>query len=1276
MAAWNETTIALGTRENYIMEKARIIFLTTNEADVVPLISAIKAITEEKGEMVKVCLRTGEDFMEPGKLEEFIKFAQESHLVIMHFMGGKKSFSDFDRFMSSLEGKDVPIHAQAMATEQDIELIELSTVDKDDYQRISRYINYGGTENLKNLLLYAANRFAGAEYEVGEPEKPPWEGIYHPDFDNLPTLDEYLEKKHIAGRLTVGLWFYQSFWQTRNTVFVDRLIKEIEAQGANVIPIFLYSAKDIELGTKGPQWVVENYFMKDGEPLIDVLISPLMFSLSRCVSQGSEGSEMIPQQNEGLLNRLGVPVIKAILTHNTLEEWLDTPQGLTPMDVTMSVAMPEFDGMLITVPVAARKLSDTDPLTGAKIVRFEPIADRVSKAVRLSLNWARLRHIPKDEKRVAIIFHNYPPRNDQIGSAFGLNSPVSVWNILRDLKEAGYELDYLPENGQTLIEDIIERVTNDRRWASPREMAKRAVDKVSHEQYLRWFQELPSEAQNRMMQAWGKPPGKLFNHNNKLLIPGIINGNIFIGLQPPRGFSDDPAAIYHSPDHPIPHHYYAYYRWIRDVFGANAVMHIGKHGTLEWLPGKSAGLSESCFPDIVISDLPNIYPYIINNPSEGTQAKRRSYCCIIDHLVPMMHNADAYEEIAELEVIINDYYYATIEDKRKIPELQKMIWEKVCQAKLDHDLEIDETAAFADFDGFLEKLHGYIHELTDTQIRDGLHTLGERPVDSQLDEFLVALTRLSNGEVPSLRQSLAEMKGYDYDDLLANRGKLQPNGKSNGQIIEELNEVSLQLVERLHSEEFREESIDTITDEVLGESNSSIRRVLAYMANSIVPNIAATTDELTNTLSAANGRFIPPGPSGAPTRGMADILPTGRNFYSVDPRAIPSPAAWRAGIALGDALLERYLKDEGEYPESIGIVIWGTGTMRTKGDDIAEIFYLMGIKPVWEETSGRVKGIEVIPLDELNHPRIDVTLRISGLFRDAFPNIVHLIDEAVQMVANLNEPSGRNYLAKHVTDEVKEKVSQGINQQQAKDEACYRVFGCKPGAYGDGVSDAIDSKNWKDNKDLGELYAIWGGYAYGKKNYGVTVPEQFKKRLSRLDLTVKNEDTREYDALDSDDWYAYHGGMIAAVKAFKGELPQSYSGDGSDPNQVKIRSTTEETKHIFRARVFNPKWVESMKQHGYKGASDLSGAVDFAFGWDATAEVLEDWMYEELANKYALDKEMQEWLKEVNPYALQNIAERLLEAIEREMWQATEEMKEALRQVYLDIEGVLEESME
>ncbi|NLJ23219.1 MAG: cobaltochelatase subunit CobN [Methanothrix soehngenii] len=1259
-----------------ITKKVKIAYVTTQEAsDVFPLISALKELIRQHGEVAEVAVRSGEDLKDVDQWEEFEHFARSCHIAIFNLHGGKKSLSSFDELVQSLQDSSVSIYAQSASNEPEIELMKLSTVDDAVYRKVSQYLDYGGRKNFYSLILYLANYFIGSNYEFSEPARPIWEGIYHPDFDHVPTLKEYLQSKCVAGRPTVGLWFYQSLWQAGNTLFIDRLIEEIERQGANVIPVFLHAAKDVERGTKGAEWVVENLFMKDGRPIIDVLISTLMFSLSIKPWEGSdtgEGQE-VARSEEWFIKRLNVPVLKAIVTYNTLAEWNESLQGCSPMDISMGIAMPEFDGMLITVPVAARERTDIDPLTGARVIRFEPLPERANKIVRLSLNWAKLRHIPNSQKKVAIIFHNYPPRDDRIGTAFGLDSPVSVLNIMKAMDDAGYTIERMPENGQALIEDVKSRLTLDRRWRSPEELAKRAIDSVTEGDYKDWFEQLPVAVQEKMTSAWGEAPGKLFVHKKNLIIPGVINGNIFIGLQPPRGFLEDPAAIYHSPDHPIPHHYYAYYRWIRDVFRADLVMHIGKHGSLEWLPGKSVGLSDSCFPDIAISDLPNIYPYIINNPGEGTQAKRRSYCCIIDHLVPVMHNADAYDEMAELEVMLADYYQAASEDQSKLPTQKKMIWEKVCEAKLDHDLEVEEEEAFSDFDKFLEKLHEYLHEMADTQIRDGLHILGEPPEGSRLDEFLVALTRLANGQVPSLRQSLAEAMGYDYDYLLDNRGKIVSGSKTCGQVIDDLNSLALRLVSGLHEQGFAVGTIPELVEEILGKRNPKIEKVLDYISTTLAPSINATVDELTGVLCASDGGFVSPGPSGAPTRGMADILPTGRNFYSVDPQAIPSQAAWKVGVAQADALLERYLEDEGCYPESLGMVIWGSPTMRTKGDDIAEVLCLMGVRPVWEERSGRVTGIELIPIEELQRPRIDVMLRISGFFRDAFPNIVHLVDRAVELVAEQKEPPEQNFLAKHVSADISEKTAAGIDGEQAKTLACYRIFGCRPGAYGAGVSDAIDSKNWKDEKDLAEIYVKWGGYAYGRKNFGATVPDEFRRRLSRLDLTVKNEDTREYDMLDGDDFYSYHGGMIAAVKALKGELPRSYCGDSSDPDRVKTRSTVEETKHIFRARILNPKWIESMKRHGYKGAGDISRMVDIAFGWDATAEVLEDWMYEELANKYALDKDMQEWLKKVNPHALQNIAERLLEAVERGMWQATEEMKEELRDVYLDIEGWIED---
>lgn len=1228
-----------------------------HEVEIITL--AVKAVVNKTGIPMDVLLQTAEDLADQQKLVEFINFARRANVVIMHLMGGKKGFTGFDLIVSALREAHVPLFASDV--QSDIEVSSCSTLDRDDYQKIHQYINYGGLENYENLLIFLTNRFGSFHFEAKPPRKMPLQAIYHPNFGHILTLNEYMEKVYVYGRPTVGILFHNDPLKTGDKNLADNLISSVEKHGANAILVFL-SASDV--AAKSLRWIVENYFMKDGRPIVDVVISTLAHSVAAFMPSSESVND--------LFKMLGVPVIKAIIAYNTLEEWLTSPLGLSFSEVAWNVVMPEFDGMIITVPIAARKISERDPLTGAKITSYVVIPERLEKLVRLSINWAKLRHIPNDKKRVAIIFHNYPPRNDNIGSAAGLDVAASALNLLKEMQKQGYLLDYLPENGQKLMDVIISGLTNDQRWLSLDELAARAVAKVSYEQYLKWFNELPDDVKEKMEKHWGKPPGKLFNYKGDLLVPGIINGNVFIGLQPPRGYTTDPASIYHSPDLPPPHHYYAYYRWIRDVFKADVIIHFGKHGTMEWLPGKSVGLSASCFPDIIISDLPNVYPYLIDDPGEGTCAKRRSYACLIDYLIPVMCNADSYDDLARVNVQLKEYYHAKTADPGKIETIKGLIWEAVVKANLHSDLSISREEAFANFDLFVERLHSYLSELSDAQITDGLHILGEPPRGSRLEEFLVALTRLNNGDVPSLRQSIAELMGYDYDALLANRGALRPDNKTHGDILEELNKLALELVKRFHTLGFKAEKIDPLLYEMFGKVDAKLRKCLHYISSFLVPALNDTVEELTNTLSACGGNYVPAGPSGAPTRGNADILPTGRNFYSVDPRCIPSAAAWEVGVNLANALLKRYLDEEGKYPETIAIVVWATDCMRTNGEDIAEILYLMGVKPIWEESSGRVIGLEPIPLDVLKRPRIDVTVRISGLFRDTFPNLVHLIDEAVALVAGLNEPPDKNYIKKHVEEEIAELIKQGIDVAKAFEEACYRIFGDIPGGYGSGVNEAIDSKNWRDQKDLANIYITWGCYVYSRKNFGLHAPELFKKRLSKVNLTVKNWDQREYDALQIDDAYSYHAGMDLAIKVITGKAPRSYYGDSSDPKRVKIRSTAEEIKYCFRTRLINPKWIESMKRHGYHGASEFSRQMDYVLGWDATAEVIEDWMYEELAKKLVLDKTMQEWLKKVNPYALHNMAERLLEAIERGMWKAPEEIRRQLQQLYLQVDGLLE----
>ena len=1222
--------------------------------------SAVRSIDEKHDISIDVYARTPESIPDSDAVDEFLQSAGSADIVLTHLMGGRTSLPGLDPILASFGGRDIPVFVASVPF--DDEFVTLSTVDADKYDTIHQYLKCGEAENFENLLLFLTNYCTDRTLTVSPPKRFPLEGIYHPRTGYIAALDDYLEKHYTADQPTVGILCGHNPTKSRDSGYLESLVDAIETRGANALVVFL-SATDSAAKNLG--WVVDHFLMQNGRAVVDVLISTQAHSLAAYMPGAGSVDDVF--------QRLGVPVLKAIVTMNTVEEWRDSLQGLNFSEISWNIAMPEFDGLLITVPIAAKCISAADPGTHAQKVSHKPIPERLDKFVRMSINWARLRHIPPEKRKIAIIFHNYPPRNDNIGCAAFLDSAPSAINLLRKMEAQGYRLDSIPEDGKTLMAIILDGMTNDQRWLTDDELARRAAAKTPRDRYVEWLDELPENAVSKMKRHWGPPVGNHLSYRDHLLVGGLVNGNVFIGLQPPRATEGDAADIYHNPEIPIPYHYHGYYRWIRDEFKADAVIHFGTHGTLEWLPGKSVGLSASCYPDVAISDLPNIYPYIIHNPGEGTGAKRRSYCCIVDYLIPVMHQADLYEDLSALDVQLKEYYAVKGSDSGRARILQKLIWEAVVQAHLDRDLSLTEEDAFADFDAFIEQLHAYINELSDTHIQDGLHVLGEPPAGFALEEFLVALTRLSNGSVPSLRQSLAEMKGHDYEDLLANRGKLRADGKTNGDVLNELNALSLELMTQFHTEDFKKEYVEKLQHEVIGREYPDVRRCLEYVSDFLVPALEATTDELTHTLDACGGRYVPAGPSGAPTRGTADILPTGRNFYSVDPRCIPSMAAWKVGVDLADALLARFLEEEGKYPESVGNVLWATDTMRTNGECVAECLYLMGITPVWEESSGRVLGIEPIPLKTLERPRIDVTVRISGLFRDNFPNLAHLIDEAVGMVACLEEPHERNFLRKHVECEVAERTAEGIDPLIAREEALYRVFGDKPGDYGTGVGEAIESKNWETQADLGNIYITWGGYIYGKKHFGTTAPEILKRRLKHVEATTKNMSSREYDALQIDDTYGYHIGMDLAVKVVTGNSPRSYYGDSSDPDRVKIRSTDEEIKYCYRARLVNPKWIEGMMRHGYHGAAEFSRQMDYVFGWEATANVIDDWMWDELAEKFVLDKEMQAWLKEVNPYALQNMTERLLEAIERELWDASDEMKQQLRETYLEIEGIIEE---
>jgi len=719
-------------------------------------------------------------------------------------------------------------------------------------------------------------------------------------------------------------------------------------------------------------------------------------------------------------------------------------------------------------------------------------------------------------------------------------------------------------------------------------------------------------------------------------------------VQPPRGFGAKPVSIYHDPDLPPTHHYLATYHWIREQFGAHAVVHVGKHGNLEWLPGKTAGLSAACSADAAIGDIPLVYPFLVNDPGEGTQAKRRVHATLVDHLVPPMARAESYGDIARLEQLLDEHAQIASLDPAKLPAIRAQIWTLMQAAKLDHDLGLADRPHDAEFDDFVLHVDGWLCEIKDAQIRDGLHILGNAPSGSARVDLVLAILRSRQmwagqaGALPGLREAL----GYvERSDERTSADAVEAQARA--------------LVEAMEASAWNPAAVPADLPE-------PVRQVLTFAATEVVPRLAGTAEEIPRVLHALDGGYIPAGPSGSPLRGLVNVLPTGRNFYSVDPRAVPSRLAWDTGQAMADSLLERYLADTGGYPESVGLSIWGTAAMRTSGDDVAEVLALLGVRPVWDEASRRISSLEPIPLDELGRPRIDVTVRISGFFRDAFPHVVTMLDDAVHVVATLDEPAERNYVRAHAQADL---IAHGDERR-----ATTRIFGSKPGAYGAGLLPLIDARNWRDDADLAEVYAAWGGFAYGRGLDGREARRDMETSYRRIAVAAHNSDTLEHDIADSDDYFQYHGGMIATVRALTGRAPRAYIGDSTRPDTIRTRSLSEETARVFRARVVNPRWVEAMKRHGYKGAFELAATVDYLFGYDATAGVVEDWMYEKLSDTYVRDEPMREFFNRSNPWALHGITERLLEAAERKLWDApTPETLAMLRQVYLETEGDLED---
>ncbi|MDQ3863589.1 MAG: cobaltochelatase subunit CobN [Actinomycetota bacterium] len=1190
--------------------------------------------------------------------------------VLVRLLGGRRAWPEgLEELRRRCARLRVPLLAFGGEAEPDAELAALSTVPSGTVLEAFEYLRHGGVRNTENLLRFVADTVLMEGYGFEPALALPEVGVYHPRLPEGSLLEELLAR-HGPRRPTVGVIFYRAHWMSGNTAFVDALVEALEEAGADTLPVFCYS---LRAGPDGRVAAVEML-----EERVDCLITTVLAGGGSDASDArrSGSPEGWLEWDVPALEELGVPVIQGICTTSTREAWLASNAGLSPLDTAWQVAIPEFDGRIIGVPFSFKERLGASSPVGAPLTLYRTDRERTGRLAGLAARFASLGRIPNSKKRVAVLLSNYPTKHSRVGSAVGLDTPASALRLLDAMRRSGYAVEGAPEDGDGLIHSLIAAGGHDLEFLTGDQLGD-AAGRLDARRYAEWFGRLPGALRREVEEHWGAPPGELYVDDGDLVVAGLSLGNVFVGIQPPRGFGENPIAIYHDPDLPPTHHYLAAYWWLIEEFGTDAIVHLGKHGTLEWLPGKSLGLSPSCAPDAALRDVPLFYPFVVNDPGEGTQAKRRAHATVVDHLIPPMTRAETYDDLAKLEQLLDEYYQVETLDPSKLPAIRVRIWETLREAELHRDLGVEEQPE--EFSDFLTHVDGYLCEIKDLPIRGGLHVLGETPEGGHLRHLLASILRLGAGEVPGLRRAISAAFGLDEKFLAENGGarvesppalaRYFPTAVATASdLLDRLEEAQQALLLGLEEHGWDADYVRTVCEETLGVADAGVERSLRFAAEEVVPRLMRTPEEMGNLISGLAGGYVPAGPSGSPTRGLVNVLPTGRNFYSVDPKALPSALSWEVGQGLADGLLRRYLEEEGRYPETVGIVVWGTAAMRTQGDDVSEILALLGVRPTWNEESRRVTGLEVVPLQELGRPRVDVTVRISGFFRDAFPNLISLLDEAFTTVANLEEAAEMNFLKKHA-DEEKE---HGADERRSTT----RIFGSKPGAYGAGLLPLMDARNWRTDEDLAEVYAVWGGYAYGRGLDGVEAREAMESNLRRTEVAVKNIDNREHDLFDSDDYFQYHGGMIAAVRALTGRDPKAYIGDSADPSRVKTRDLSEEARRVFRSRVANPKWISAMQRHGYKGAFELSATVDYLFGYDATAGVVEDWMYRDVTKRYVLDEEVRDFMQRSNPWALRAISERLLEAAQRGLWsEPDEEDLEALERAYLENEGMLEEGI-
>jgi cobaltochelatase CobN len=1314
---------------------APLVFLTAADTDIQTLAAAVTQLPAQFPALRVVNLLQLQQQLTIDTYAETV--LSSAQVIILRLLGGRSYWSyGLEVIQETVKQTSAALIVLPGDDRPDPDLISHSTVSLSTVNQVWRYLTEGGRENFANALKFVADTCLGCAYHPLPPQEVPRVGIYREQGEqgeqegNRTNLQKLTTTHYPLPK--IGLLFYRAHYLAGNTSPIDALCQALAARKLEPIPVFVSSLRDPEV-----QAEVWQYFQPKNTEGIQLLLNTTSFSISdfRSSIPDSIPNSQFPIPNpKSKIQNLDVPVLQVILSGGTEEQWEVQFQGLSPRDMAMNVAMPEVDGWIISRAVSFKAVQTQNPQLETDVVVYQPRRDRIEFVANLAANWVRLRQTPPQERRIALILANYPNRDGRLANGVGLDTPASCVEILLALQNAGYQVENIPATGDELIARLTCGVTND-----PEGRELRSVQQsLTLEEYQAYFATLPVEVQKGICDRWDASPGsrlEVVGSREKLPtthyplptthypIPGIQLGNIFVGIQPSRGYDIDPSLNYHAPDLEPSHSYLAFYHWLREHFDTHAIVHVGKHGNLEWLPGKSVALSHLCYPEIALGPLPHFYPFIVNDPGEGSQAKRRAGAVIIDHLTPPMTRAELYGPLQQLESLIDEYYEAQSLDPSRLPVIRDRITQLVLQENLHQDLrqlqisdlkfQIDRTNFTLNLQSeisnlkLITQIDGYLCELKEAQIRDGLHIFGQCPQGRQLRDLIVAIARHPGTNRLGLTRALAQDFGLDFDPLTTDFGlpildfglkdsnlpkNLKSKIKTVGDIVEFLEEQAAELVDNIlqtpqskiqNPLAQRRIALSKIEPPQSKIQNPKSKIESDWIRSRLLPALQQTHQEITHLLRGLDGRYVPSGSSGAPTRGRPDVLPTGRNFYSVDIRSIPTETAWDIGRKAASALIERYTQENGEYPKTLGLSVWGTSTMRTGGDDIAEALALLGVQPVWDGPSRRVVDFEILPVSVLGRPRVDVTLRISGFFRDAFPNLIDLFDQAVIAVAALDESPEDNPLAAQVQQETQMWVAAGLTLEQARVRSRYRIFGSKPGAYGAGLQGLIEAQNWTNDQDLARAYINWSSYAYTTSNStppltkggqgGIAAPEAFEQRLLRMQIVLHNQDNREHDLLDSDDYYQFQGGLTASVRALTGKNPQTYFGDNSIAANPKIRQLREEIARVYRSRVINPKWIAGVMRHGYKGAFEMAATVDYLFAYDATANCVEDFMYQGVAEAYLFAPEVQAFIQQKNPWALRDMAERLLEAHQRGLWQGAEkETVEQLRSLVHQAEATLE----